>query len=170
MISVGIDPGLKGGVVALHVQTARLLAWRIPTIKTSKGRTVRNRLDEQAMWRLAGLLASMGPRIVALEGVGGMPRQSAHRAFVFGDLCGAIRMALIGAGLTVERPPAALWKGHLGLKGGENNKGDAVDKATELFPLYAHLWSTPKGVLDGIAEAALIAHYAATVLVPGPPC
>jgi crossover junction endodeoxyribonuclease RuvC len=50
-----------------------------------------------------------------------------------------------------------VWKKAYGIPGGRENKDMARQKASMLFPKYAHLWARKKD--DGRAEAVLLAHY-----------
>jgi hypothetical protein len=44
-----------------------------------------------------------------------------------------------------------------GIPGGRENKDASRQKASMLFPKFAHLWARKKD--DGRAEAVLLAHY-----------
>lgn len=150
----GIDPGLSGAI-ALH-NGSRVRVWDIPTHTVKRGKTYKRRLDDAGMLRLARFLADAGLVCVAIEDVGGLPRQSAPGAFTFGDLTGAIRMSFLACGVPVHKVPSVVWRAGVKLKG---DKDDARALASRLFPADAHQW--PNKGHDGRAEAALIARYAA---------
>lgn len=158
MVTIGIDPGLKGAIAAYD--GTRIRTFDIPTHTVKRGKTYKDRLDSLAVLRIARLLSQLKPDCVAIEDVGGMPRQSASGAFTFGFATGEIAMAFKSCGLAVHPVAPVTWKAQFKLKG---SKDDSRALASRLFPNSADQW--PRAGHDGRAEAALIALYAARVLV-----
>lgn len=131
MIVLGIDPGKTGALCAME-----------------DGRIVEliDMPDEH------GLRAYFGPYgrysdKVFVEKVGGLPGQSAPRAFGFGFHCGLIHAWAMPNYVTPQR-----WKADLVVP---RDKKLAQARATELMPAQAHRWPLAKH--HGRAEAALIA-------------
>ena len=153
--TVGIDPGLKGGLAFYNEND--LFAYRTPTIEVPY--TKRGKKTTRADMHLDGcveLLNSNGIDHVFLEQVSAMPGQGVTGMFRFGQNLGQWQGILTGMGLpfTLVRPQ--VWKRHMGLIGAE--KGDSVKKALEAWPEHKELFKY-KTADEGRAEAALMAKY-----------
>jgi len=82
------------------------------------------------------------------------------------DSRGVLRSVLALCGLDINYVQPKAWKKYFGLL--KKNKSESVKKACELFPNQKDLFMRPKkggGVklLDGRAEAALIAYYGSEI-------
>lgn len=157
--SMGIDPGVRGGLVVLdgagalhHVEgftpgmthTALIAAVRLGL----------NKLDELARDNMH----------VTIEKVGYMPGDGGKGANTFGRVDGLLRGAVLmwiaenGRGQLHEITPM-FWQAALScLSGGNKNVTKA--KAAELWPAYR--WT------HAVADAALIAEYGRLRLLPDP--
>lgn len=160
---IGIDPGLKGAIALSGGGALRV--WDMPTHVITRGKTQKLRLDLHALARLFAVIAETSPALAVLEDVGGMPGQSAPAAFSFGWACGAVAASLAAHDVPYRLIQPQAWKKHYGIRG---DKDDALALATQLMPAHAALWAAGRGNGDlaqrsGRAEAALIAHFAATL-------
>lgn len=150
--SVGVDPGAGGALALLVADTLAVVDMPVHEINGKR------RIDLHALYRqLRDWDAVYGVDRVLVENVGAMPGQSPNGMFHFGFACGAAQMAAVAAGLPLRLVTPQVWKKHYGLVGGRENKDQARQKASQLFPQYAHLWARKKD--DGRAEAVLLAHY-----------
>lgn len=151
------DPGLGGAFCFYVPAIGRMDIAPMPTfLRTMVGKkTKRRTLDEHALFDLVGSYAKEGAVHLYIEQVGGMPGQSAPAAFNFGVGYGAVRMAAISAGLTIEAVPPATWKSIMKVP---RDKKGARQRASEMIPTHRHLW--PAAGDDGKAEAALLALFA----------
>lgn len=159
--TLGIDPGLTGGIVLLH--SGRPVASNaMPTEvkKSGKRRVDCFSLDAcvDSYLKVAG--ASIH---VVLEEVGAMPGQGSVSGFGFGESYGAARLfativaARSGGSLTLARPNE--WKAAMKLAVGKGAKAKvlkahAMAVAQARWPGHTQIY---RG--DGLAEAALLAAF-----------
>lgn len=162
MITIGVDPGLHGAIALLS--DGHLQVFDIPLMEITKNRKAREVVDEQALENMIRFLASLNPRIVTIEQVGGITGQSASAAFNFGDIFGVIRTFFRAyAKCETQRPMPQKWKKYFGIG---SLKGDSVKIADNLFPGYSDLFRGPRGALKhDRAEAALLAYYGNKLIV-----
>lgn len=150
------DPGLGGAFCFYDPKLGRMEVEAMPTFTKKTGKSKNRRtLDEHAVFDLIGRWKAEGAQHFFIEQVGGMPGQSAPAAFSFGTGYGAVRMAAIAHGLTIEAVPAATWKAAMRVT---SNKHGTRQRASEMIPTHRQLWQ--KATDDGKAEAALLALYA----------
>lgn len=150
------DPGLGGALCFYDPKLGRMEVDDMPTFTKKTGKSAKRRtLDEHALFDLVGKWKAEGAVHLYIEAVGGLPGQSAPAAFNFGSGYGAVRMAAIAHGLSIEAVPPATWKTALRVP---SNKHGARQRASEMIPTHRHLWPRVKD--DGRAEAALLALYA----------
>lgn len=154
--TLGIDPGLSGGLALYDIDDDRVICWRMPTATMLIRGHKSSRVDALELYKIAHA-AGAGTTPVFMEHVGGMPRQSAQRSFMFGCGVGTVTAALRIAGLEVQTVAPVTWKRFYGLTGAD--KDASRRKAMELFPTSAHCFKLKRD--DGVAEAALIAKYGA---------
>lgn len=169
MIVVGIDPGYTGAIVALTDYGA-VDAYSMPIFTTKKAGGGVNRDVNGA--EVARLLTDIktsanGEVRVVIERVQAMPTivtkngrverrgQGASSAFKFGEATGIVRGVVAALHLPVRRVAPTTWKRTLCLTG--KGKDAARQKATDLFPYYAHLWRTKSR--GGVADALLMAYF-----------
>jgi crossover junction endodeoxyribonuclease RuvC len=160
---LGIDPGLSGAL-ALRIEAGRVQSWQLPTRKVEKKNGTKTVFDAAAFRNEIGALSRFGPIIVAVEKVGGLPRDGAAGAFNFGMTCGRILEILDAAGCEVHEVPPVTWRGKMGVHAYArehecDTKSASRAVASRLFPDCANQWA--KKTHDGCAEAAIIAEYVA---------
>lgn len=151
----GIDPGQQGAAVVIDGNGVIRMAQQTPW--TPKG------YDLDGMLSVCQRIALFRPAAVGLEKVGGRPTDGGSRAFKFGEGYGYWRMGLHVFRVRYEAVSPQLWKGRLGLFGGD--KRASVERARKEFPDAGDLLRYVKD--DGIAEALLIAHFLRTRSVDG---
>lgn len=150
MITIGIDPGIKGGVAAVATKTQRYEGGiRMPTIIVGK----KTRVDAAALFRYLDSHDGNIERVV-IEQVHAMPKQGVTSVFSFGHSAGVAEACAMLTGAPVEFVSPAKWKTHFGLT---SDKRASLDAARRLF---GHLWTRTLLADEGVAEAALIALYA----------
>jgi hypothetical protein len=164
---IGIDPGESGGIALL----IRGGVWTVPLPISRRSNT--SRLDVTAFCGLVNDFRLLGaPPFVLIEHVGGLPRQSAPRAYNFGFACGQIDAACVLLGLAVRYVRPQVWRARTGVTAAilptdRDSKAASVRVADATFPAHAWQWHPPRPAgarrdpapLDGLAEAALIAFY-----------
>jgi crossover junction endodeoxyribonuclease RuvC len=150
-LTIGIDPGQKGGLAVLSEDGTLEFLADLPVIR-----------DGRLAWIDGGVMQSMlidtarGRQARAIvERVSAMPRQGIASAFTFGVGFGSILSILQARHISVELVTAAVWKRSLGLS---SDKRASLDKARLLYPsAELHLARH-----EGRAEALLLAHYGLT--------
>jgi len=148
---LGIDPGLTGAIAMWDGHN--LTIQPIPTVKvTTRGRdvdwgTLNHIWDEHFFWADHAFI----------ERVASRPGQGVASMFKFGMVYGGLRSMAASKLVPSTLVLASKWKKSYSLSA---EKEAAVARAIELFPASASLFRGPRGgMLDGIAEAALIARY-----------
>ena len=153
---LGADPGASGAL-ALFVQNmdgGTLFVVDTPTHEIRGKR----RLDLYSLSRqIRQWDMDQGITHAVIENVGAMPGQSPNGMFAFGFSAGALQMAVAAAGIPMTLVVPQVWKKSYGIAGGRENKDQARQKASQLFPGFAHLWARKRD--DGRAESVLLAHY-----------
>jgi Holliday junction resolvasome RuvABC endonuclease subunit len=152
---VGCDPGSSGAFVVLQTDTREIEVFDMPVVKKTVNRSIRNRLDFAGLDDLVAKFSDCD--LVTLEDPGVRPRQAGSMAFGVG--LGAVQYALWKARLRVEMIVPRKWKNALRVPA---DKNEAALRAEELFPRHRSLFRGPRGgLLDGRAEAAMLALYGA---------
>jgi Holliday junction resolvasome RuvABC endonuclease subunit len=135
-LSIGIDPGLSGGV-AFVPESGTPWAHKMPE-------TDRDLID-----LLRDSINLFEPTAL-IELVHSSPQMGVKSAFTFGEGYGRIQMALTALGVPYERVRPQAWQKAMGcLTKGDKNVSKR--KAQELFPALK--------VTHAIADALLIAEY-----------
>ncbi len=152
---LGIDAGLNGALALLA--SGQLDVFDVPTVKArARGREVD--WSEVARWiDAAGHIDH-----AIIESAAAMPRQGVASMFKFGFVCGGLRGLVAAHFIPVTYVSARKWKGALSVP---RAKDGARARASELLPLYSHLWLRVKD--DGRAEASMIALYGERLLSSG---
>lgn len=155
-VVLGIDPGLDGALALWDGET--LVTMPMPAVKsTGRGREIlwpvlNQQWDDKFFWA----------EHVFLERVGTRPKEGVSSAFKFGLVFGGLRGMIAAKMLPLTLVTPTKWKKSYSLPA---SKEAAVIRATELFPANAAEFRGPRGgLLDGIAEAALIAKYGYNVI------
>jgi crossover junction endodeoxyribonuclease RuvC len=149
-IVLGIDPGIRGGLVVVSNNGIGNLidAVDIPTV----GDGAKERVDVIAVrdW-----IEHHKPDLAVIERAQAMPRQGASSGFKYGRATGALEAAVTLCAVPIEIIEPTAWKRFWKLP--PKDKERSRQRALELFP-SAHSLLARK--LDhGRAEAALIALY-----------
>lgn len=175
---LGIDPGLHGAL-ALYDTDVKCVtnAWDIPTFAAIINKKERVRIHAAAVAEMASMFKMLGVTLAVIEGVGGLPRQSASGAFVFGYATAIVYMSLVCNKIPVDTISSQIWKRTMRVpgKGFSSTATDRtinqiiIQRADEIMPAASHMWRGERGGLNvGRAEAALIAKYGADYLLRGP--
>ena len=138
MTTIGIDPGINGGISWID-STGGIAVEKMPD-------TI---LD---LWELIhSIKVNDGNAVKAyLETVHSSPQMGVKSAFTFGNGYGHLEMALTAAGIPFERVRPQVWQKEMGcLTKGDKNVSKR--KAQELFPCTK--------VTHAIADSMLIAAY-----------
>ena len=156
---IGCDPGLTGALVVVDAATGALLSVTdMPTKLKRVNGADRLVLDEDGVgdWFLGH--KDLGARRLVIERVGGLPGQSAPRAFTFGYGYGVLLSTARVLGFEVVQVMPQEWKGKMiwGWSRADKIKKRSLTAATKLFGGNTH-WKRQKD--HGRAEAALIALY-----------
>ena len=153
---LGIDPGLDGALAMWDGSS--LITHRIPAIKsTGKGREICWE-ELNVSWAEKFSLADHA----FLERVNVRPGEGVSSAFKFGLVYGGLRGMITSRILPYTLVTPAKWKKYFTLPA---SKEAAVVKASQLFPSNSAEFRGPRGgILDGVAEAALISYYGFNVL------
>lgn len=149
---LGIDPGLRGAAAVYEPATKSLItAFDLPTTQSQDGK--KTIID---LYRLATVIGAYAPRIkfAMIEDVGAMPRDGVVGAFTFGRAAGGVHGVIAANHVPVLFTKPSVWKSATGLSA---DKALSRRRATELFPLQAHLFKRVKD--DGKAESALLAVF-----------
>lgn len=143
---IGIDPGLKGGVCLIS-DAGAFYCYEMPVNKDG--------IDARA---LRQIIAQHNNCIAYVEHAQAMPKQGVVGVFTYGVGFGKILATLEICGIETKLVRPAVWKKAMGLP---KEKEAAVAMAERLNPLG--VFRTERGrLLDGKAEALLIAVYGAT--------
>lgn len=150
---IGIDPGVTGGIAALHVKHGEVSE----VVYMSMPRTERDQFEAVKE------LASHGSIVHAcVEAVHSFPHDGGKSAFTFGCGYGRIRMALIGLGIPFEDPLPKEWQGSLKIRAAKKKqrKEKLRAKCQELYPDLP-IWSEPRslGRQRAMCDALLLADY-----------
>jgi crossover junction endodeoxyribonuclease RuvC len=147
---LGIDPGIRGGLVVLELEdgAAPLLLDAIDIPVAGIG--AKERVDALAIrtW-----ITVHTPQHAFIERAQAMPKQGASSGFKYGRAVGAIEAALACCGIPLTIIEPASWKRFHGLRGGDKEAGR--QRALQLFPTAHALLARKKD--HQRAEAALIA-------------
>lgn len=155
MLSLGIDPGLRGGVAALDPAGTVVGVWPMPVAG-----------GEVHAAGLADLLRSLrcfdthqDIGRVGLEKVAAMPKQGVSSTFTFGCGWGMVRGVCAALGLPVVLVPPTVWKRQV-LVGLTHDKAGAVRFCTARWPTTELVLPGCRKPHDGIADALCLADYA----------
>lgn len=161
---VGVDPGNTGAFGLWEHELKTLIDVRdMPTFQTTVNKRVRTRIDPTGLLMLFEEFRDMGAELTVLEGVGGRPKQSASKGFVFGAGVGMVYMASVAARIPVETADAALWKVVMQV---QPDPQQIRERARKEFPGdHEHWWTGKRGaVRHDRCEAALIAKFGTRML------
>ena len=146
---MGIDPGLKGAYAVIAGDEV-IQVDHLPVEKVAANRL---EIDGELLYRI---METWPPDAIAVEKVGGLPKQSAPAAFRFGQAYGQILEVAKMFGCPVHRVAPGTWKRTV-LAGWTKDKEARRAVAGEIFP-DAKLKLTRKKDQDR-ADALLIAEW-----------
>lgn len=144
---IGIDPGLKGGIVTM-VDGRIARADKMPIIKGDGGSWI-------DFGRVASLLRQEAPDLVVIEKVHSMPGQGVASVFTFGLGFGGLIGVCCGTATPYELVRPSAWQ-RIPFAGLDKKMGKARSiqyvrqKYPECEPIHNH---------DGLADAAIIAEW-----------
>lgn len=158
---IGIDPGKNGGIAVLNGNRAVYCQAMPDTYKD---------IFDLFMQLTPPPVQSMADYnrkrdvTVYMEKVHAGPKMGSSAAFKFGEGCGALRMAVVAAGLRLELISPQAWQKHHGLlvsgrglgQKDTDKKNRNKARAQELFPDLK--------ITHSIADALLIAEYGRQVV------
>lgn len=160
---LGVDPGINGALALFDTASGDVQLYRMPITKSTRGGKSRSEIDGYA---LGALIDDLKPQIkkAIVEQVSGRPGQAGQ--YQFGLNCGVLHGVLYANFIPLDLVPSNKWKPVVGLRRAINqSKADmklaARRLATMKWPHLAKEFSRVKD--DGVAEAALIAVYGATL-------
>lgn len=155
---VGIDPGNSGALAFLDPEQSRM--W-IVDMATFTYETTRRMIKVDAYGTSRALRAHPVSHIY-LEEVTASPQMGVSSSFSFGEGYGILKGVAAALDIPLSTVKPQTWKKQLRVQA---DKRMAVQRASQLFPRIAHKFKGPKGgILDGRAEAALLAFYGAMEL------
>ena len=157
MIAVGIDPGLKGAVVAVGEDEKLLGWWDAPTLKVRKGKTTREELVPSLMRDV--LCEVPGGATIFVEVQQARPKQGRSSTLKTGFGYGLWLGLVVGQGCFRHElvQPQAWQRSMLAGRSGDT-KARSLQAASALFPGLP--LTKPRGrvpCMDGRSDAALIA-------------
>lgn len=146
MITIGIDPGLTGGIAV--VEFGRIIeTHKMPVIKSD----TKKRIDAR-MLRSILVERDYASRVI-IEKVHAMPGQGVSSMFTFGFGCGIIEGVLAGLCMPVEYVTPQKWQSILNGIDTKLKKKRSVVYCKGRFPLITK-------ITDGEADAACMALWA----------
>lgn len=161
---VGVDPGLDGGIAALHPDGSLAYAEPMPTLRLPpSGRKTPAGNPKLGRRYVSGVLLRPYARtreieVVAIEWVWAFAGEAPSFAFGFGAAYGTVRGAFEVLHPTVLIAPQT-WKKTFSLPGGEEGKDAARALATSMWPEADRLFNKSKKRGAGLADAVLIAEH-----------
>lgn len=135
-------------------------AWPIPVFYQTVGPKAgeRRRYDLAKVLRLVKAIGVYEPRMCAIEDVAGRGGQTGGSMLGYG--VGMVHMAYEAVGLPAHRVSASMWKG--ALRCPASKPRTALMAETMIDGVEGRFRGPKGGVLDGLAEASLLAYYAWT--------
>lgn len=142
---LGIDPGRNGALALWDIETGDLQLWSMPD--TPAG--------------VYELIMGMSKDVIgcALESPIYMARTGTKNVSTMAFNYGVLYTSLVAAKIPFKELAPKRWKGSMDLS---KDKRDSLKMAQALFPSNAGSFKRLKD--DGLAEAALLAHFAANSL------
>lgn len=160
MFSIGIDPGISGGICAIDAKNLEIVLLEdCPVYKTGAGKDY----DIAAMAEILRRVALKGPCIIILERAQAMPKQGVVGTFNFGRGYG-IWLGILGTlGIPYRTVRPSEWTGKV-LKGMQGKgKNRAIQFVCQAFPGISLVPEGCRKIRDGRADAACLAYYGVIV-------
>lgn len=150
MISIGIDPGLSGAIVAI-LPSGEIEFHDMPTLQVKK----KHQLDYAVLAHILRRYPARGNCSAVIEQVGARPGQGVSSMFKFGQCYGATLATLATLQIPYRTLAPAKWKRAHRLIG--EDKDASRQRALELFPAAVEYLQRKKD--NGRADALLMAAY-----------
>jgi len=145
---IGIDPGKTGGVAIITEEGKIIINIEMPVTSTKE-------INSAYLYTLFTSLK--GDSFCVVEKSQSMPKQGVKSTFNYGVSYGEVKAVLKSSLTPFQEVTPMAWKKEFNLV--KKDKMDSCDTAQKLFPSEGFL--TERGrVMDGKAEALLIAEYA----------
>lgn len=154
-LTVGIDPGLRGGVAALDAAGAVVGLWPMPVA----GGEVHAAGLADLLRSLRCLDSHQDVGRVCLEKVSAMPKQGVSSTFRFGTGWGMVRGVCAALAIPVVLVPPTVWKKQV-LLGLPHDKAGAVQFCASRWPTADLVLPGCRVPHDGLADALCLADYA----------
>ena len=154
-LTVGIDPGLRGGVAALDVAGAVVGLWPMPVA----GGEVHAAGLADLLRSLRCLDSHQDIGRICLEKVSAMPKQGVSSTFRFGTGWGMVRGVCAALAIPVVLVPPTVWKKQV-LLGLPHDKAGAVQFCASRWPTADLVLPGCRVPHDGLADALCLADYA----------
>lgn len=156
-ISVGIDPGLNGGIALLQNKTDVIFCSKLPTIVLPNGK---RELKTYEIYTKLKIYEDYISDLV-IEQVSAMPKQGVTSMFTFGQVFGELLslVKIFGPCLKISRPTARVWKQKV-FGYSTADKQASIEYVKSRWPKLS-LKATSKSIKDhdGIADAICLAVY-----------
>lgn len=151
-VSIGLDPGVKGGIIVLEDDK---LVLQLSMSKCGRY-DIRNHLEQLIRTYTDSRIRACIEKVGGFIGDGEKNVAAAHTTFVLGRNYGNLEMALVCARISFTEVLPKIWQSKYGMwraKGEKKSKwkGRLATKAHELFPDVEFN--------KELADAFLIAHY-----------
>ena len=153
-LSVGIDPGLKGGLAALDPTGAVVGLWPMPVA----GGEVHAAGIADLLRSLRCFDSHQDIGRVCLERVGAMPKQGVASTFRFGTGWGMVRGVCAALGIPVVLVMPTAWKKRV-LAGLPHDKDGAIRFCTSRWPSADLILPGCRVPHDGLADALCLAEH-----------
>lgn len=161
-VIVGCDPGNNGAFAFLDVSNNTIQIFDMPTIEFETTKT-RVKIDEYA---IVSLLQRCDIYHIYMEEVFSSPQMGVTSAFNFGEGKGKIEGIAAALSIPITQVKPARWKKDMRVPA---DKRASVQRASQLIPSAAPTFKGPRGgLMDGRAEAAILALYGALELGHSP--
>ena len=149
MLSIGIDPGQKGGIAILRYG-GDLEAFPMPMAGKE--------IDVSALvFRLSGV-SKLENKLAIVEKVHSMPKQGVASSFKFGKLYGCILGVLGALFIPIKLVTPQAWKKEI-LAGTKKDKDAAIDYVSMRYPNFSLIPVRYRKPHDGMADAICLAEY-----------
>lgn len=153
-LSLGIDPGLRGGIAALDHTGAVVGLWPMPVA----GGEIHAAAIADIFRSLRCLDSHQDIGQVTLERVAAMPKQGVSSTFTFGTGWGMVRGVCAAMNVPVVLVPATVWKKRV-LVGLPHDKDGAVRYCANRWPTAELIPAGCRKPHDGIADALCLAAF-----------
>jgi hypothetical protein len=151
-VFIGIDPGGQGGIAILW---NGLITYPMPDTE----KDIWEAIDNINLLRHANIIElGISTTHCMIEAVHSMPGNAAQSMFKFGMNYGALRLALIAAGIPFESVRPEVWQKGMGIPSKRTTSSTKSEHKTYLYARAQELFPREKFRRD-VADAVLLAEY-----------